>query len=150
MASPPRPDLIEIVNLSKQFGGTHALRQITLSLKAGEVHGLLGQNGSGKSTLIKVLAGYHAPDHGSELFVGGERVALPLPPGRFRALGISFVHQHLGLIPSLTVVENLLLGRMAASHSPAVSWRREAARARRVFAKYDLALDPEAQVSRLS
>ncbi len=144
------PLALEFRNLSKTFGGQKALAGVDFQLLPGEVHGLLGQNGSGKSTLIKVLAGYHAPDPGSELFVNGERVVLPLPAGRFRALGISFVHQHLGLIPSLTVVENLFLGRMAASHSVAVSWRREAARARRVFARYDLALDPEVQVSKLS
>src|SRR5689334_22748252 len=130
------PLALEFRNLSKTFGGQKALSGVDFQLRPGEVHGLLGQNGSGKSTLIKVLAGYHAPDSGSELLVHGERVPLPLPSGRFRAFGISFVHQHLGLIPSLTVVENLLLGRMAASRALAVSWRREAARARRVFERY--------------
>jgi ribose transport system ATP-binding protein len=144
------PLALEFRNLSKTFGGQKALSGVDFHLRPGEVHGLLGQNGSGKSTLIKVLAGYHAPDPGSELFVNGERVPLPLPSGRFRALGISFVHQHLGLIPSLTVVENLLLGRMAASRALALSWSREAARARRVFERYGLTLDPNAQVSRLT
>lgn len=144
------PLALEFRNLSKTFGGQKALAGVDFQLRPGEVHGLLGQNGSGKSTLIKVLAGYHAPDPGSELFINGERVPLPLPSGRFRAFGISFVHQHLGLIPSLTVVENLFLGRMAASRALTLSWRREAARARRVFERYDLALDPNAQVSRLT
>ena len=144
------PPALAFHNLSKTFGGQRALAGVDFALRPGEVHGLLGQNGSGKSTLIKVLAGYHAPDAGSALFVHGARVPLPLPAGRFRALGISFVHQNLGLIPSLTVVENLFLGRMAASNSVAVSWRRESARARRVFARYDLALDPDADMARLS
>jgi ribose transport system ATP-binding protein len=144
------PAALAFRNLSKAFGGQRALAGVDFQLQPGEVHGLLGQNGSGKSTLIKVLAGYHAPDPGSELFVHGTRVPLPLPPGRFRALGISFVHQNLGLIPSLTVVENLVLGRMAASNSVTVSWRRESARARHVFARYDLSIDPDADVARLS
>ena len=144
------PPALEFRNLSKTFGGQHALAGVDFQLRRAEVHGLLGQNGSGKSTLIKVLAGYHAPDPGSELFVHGARVPLPLPAGRFRALGISFVHQNLGLIPSLTVVENLLLGRMAASNSLAVAWRQESARARGVFARFGLSLDPDADVAKLS
>jgi ribose transport system ATP-binding protein len=144
------PLALEFHHLSKTFGGQRALADVDFSVRRGEVHGLLGQNGSGKSTLIKVLAGYHAPDPGSELRVGGTPVTLPLPAGRFRALGISFVHQHLGLIPSLTVVENLMIGRLAASNALAISRRREAERASGVFAAYGLDIDPDADVSRLS
>jgi ABC-type sugar transport system ATPase subunit len=101
--------VLRIENLSKHFGGARALDGVSFGVGPREVHGLLGQNGSGKSTLIKVLAGFHEPDPGARLWVGGTEVALPIPPGGFRALGISFVHQHLGLIPSLTVLENLLI-----------------------------------------
>jgi ribose transport system ATP-binding protein len=146
-ASPPA---LEFRNLSKTFGGHKALAGVDFQLRHGEVHGLLGQNGSGKSTLIKILAGYHAPDPGSELYVHGAPVPLPLPAGRFRSLGISFVHQNLGLIPTLTVVENLLMGWISASNSMAVSWRRESLRARRVFASYALSIDPDTDVAKLS
>src|SRR5712692_3288183 len=91
--------------LSKSFGGSRALDDVSLTVLPGEVHGLLGENGSGKSTLIKILAGYHAPDAG-ELEVNGQSVKLPLHPGQFRGLGMSFVHQDLGLVNSLSVVEN--------------------------------------------
>jgi len=137
-------------NLSKTFGGQRALAGVNFELKSGEVHGLLGQNGSGKSTLIKILAGYHAPDPGSALFVHGKPVALPLPPGRSHRFGISFVHQNLGLIPSLTVVENLLLGRLADSRAKMLSWQREAMRAKETFHRYGLDLDPGATVAKLS
>src|SRR6266566_8001257 len=98
--------ILALRGLSKSFGGARALDDVSLTILPGEVHGLLGENGSGKSTLIKILAGYHAPD-GGELEVNGRPVALPLHPGQFRSLGMSFVHQDLGLVPELSVVENL-------------------------------------------
>src|SRR5688500_10510964 len=127
---PPR---LELRNLAKSFGGTHALRGVDLAVLPGEVHGLLGENGSGKSTLIKILAGYHAPDDG-ELWIDGEDVRLPLAPGQFRDLGMSFVHQDLGLVESLGVLENLRVADLASSRSRFhISWRAERARARETF-----------------
>jgi ribose transport system ATP-binding protein len=140
---------LEFKNVSKSFGGAQALRDVSLSVAPGEVHGLLGENGSGKSTLIKVLAGFHAPDEG-DLVVRGEPVGLPLAPGRFRSLGIEFVPQDLGLIPTMTVVENLRFEQIAQPKRRwLVSWRDERRRAKALFAKYDLALDPSAKVSTL-
>ncbi len=113
------------------------------------MHGLLGENGSGKSTLIKVLAGYHAPDAG-ELEVDGQPVKLPLHVGQFRELGMSFVHQDLGLIPSLSVVENLRVGELATSRNRwHLSWARERRRARATFARYGVRVDPGARVESL-
>src|SRR5690349_11814847 len=99
--------VLEIEGLAKTFGGVRALQGVDLTVRAGEIHGLLGQNGSGKSTLIKVLAGFHQPDAGGRLRVNGEEVSLPLAPGDYQRLGMRFVHQDLGLIPSLSVLENL-------------------------------------------
>ena len=141
---------LRVEALSKHFGATQVLSSVTLDVARGEVHGLLGQNGSGKSTLIKILAGFHAPDEGSRLFVGGQPVALPLPPGEFRKLGIAFVHQHLGLIPSMSVLENLLIGEHATETRWRIDWRGQARRARALFARFGLALDPTAEVESLS
>jgi ribose transport system ATP-binding protein len=136
-------------NLSKSFGGTRALRGVDLTVLPGEVHGLLGENGSGKSTLIKVLAGFHEPEEG-ELEIDGEPVRLPLAPGQFRDLGLAFVHQQLGLVESLSVLENLRVAEIAASRSRfRIPWRRERARARDAFARYGLRLDPAAKVGDL-
>ena len=141
---------LQALHFSKTFGGHRALDDVALDVRKGEVHGLLGQNGCGKSTLIKILAGYHVPDPGAELVVGGRAVPLPLPSGRSQALGISVVHQHLGLIPSLSVVENLELTRLGASRELAISWRAKRSRAAETFARYGLAIDPALPVGQLA
>lgn len=135
---------------SKTFGGHKALDNVELRIGKGEVHGLLGQNGCGKSTLIKILAGYHQPDPGALLQVNGREISLPLPAGKSRAMGISVVHQHLGVIPALSVVENLELGRLSASNELAISWRAKRRNAEAVFAKYGLDIDPAASIGSLS
>lgn len=142
--------VLRIEGLSKHFGGARALDHVDFTVARGEVHGLLGQNGSGKSTLIKVLSGFHTPDPGARLRVNGAEVTLPIPPGAFRSLGISFVHQHLGLAPSLTVLENLMIGDLAVEDRWRIGWRRETAAARDLFGRYGLAIDPGAPVERLT
>lgn len=132
--------------MTKSFGGVTALDHVELTILRGEVHGLLGENGSGKSTLIKVLAGYHEPDDGS-LVVNGRDVRLPLRAGEYRDLGFAFVHQDLGLIPTLSVTENLFLRLVAAPTNRAfMSWGRLARQAEVIFRRYQLRLDPRARV----
>jgi ribose transport system ATP-binding protein len=140
--------LLELRDVRKSFGGTHALAGANLLVRPGEVHGLLGQNGSGKSTLLRVLAGFHAPD-GGELWVRGERVELPLEPGRFRELGLAFVHQDLALVLELSVTENLLVSRLA--HGGRIRWRAERARAAAMLTRHGLeGIDVTAPVGRLT
>src|ERR1700735_5288864 len=126
--SPEAPGALPVLALralSKTFGGARALRDVSFSVLPGEVHGLLGKNGSGKSTLVKILAGFHAPDAGGHLEFNGEAVALPLRAGDFRRLGMSFVHQNLGLVPSLTVLENLRFADLTTKPAPFINWRSE-------------------------
>jgi ribose transport system ATP-binding protein len=141
--------VLQLSGLSKSFGGAQALDNVDLTILPGEVHGLLGENGSGKSTLIKVLNGFHAPDSGS-LLIAGEPVALPLAPGQFRDLGLSFVHQDLGLILDLSVLENLRVGELIAQRGAWIGWRHERRRARETFARYNLDFDPSATVGSLT
>lgn len=142
--------VLHFSNLSKQFGGTRVLDRVELVVGQREIHGLLGQNGSGKSTLIKILAGFHQPEPGARLILAGREIALPLKPGDFRRLGISFVHQHLGLVPSMNVLENLLVGDHATGSRWRIGWDSEARRAHSLFARFGLTLDPYWAVERLS
>jgi ribose transport system ATP-binding protein len=140
------PSVLAVRDLSKSFGGVRALDSVALTVDSGEVHGLLGENGSGKSTVIKILAGFHAPESG-ELQVQGRPVKLPLYPGQFRELGMSFVHQDLGLVGSLSVLENLRVDEIAESRNRfKIPWRAEARRARETFARYGVRIDPRARV----
>jgi ribose transport system ATP-binding protein len=143
------PARLEARRISKAFGGVQALDDFSLTILPGEVHGLLGENGSGKSTFIKVLAGYHAPD-GGELVVDGGTVKLPVPPGAFRDLGMGFVHQELGLVSSLSAVENYWLSKSPRrANRYYVSWRRERAQMVNALARYDVKIDPRAPVAQL-
>jgi ribose transport system ATP-binding protein len=141
---------LDIGNLSKRFGGAVALDNVSLHVKRGEVHGLLGSNGSGKSTLIKVLAGFHTPEPGCEIRLYGDPVPLPISGPQARSLGLAFVHQHLGLIPSLTVTENLIIGRLATEQDWGINWSTEHRKAGEVFSRFGLSLDPQAPVGSLS
>jgi general nucleoside transport system ATP-binding protein len=102
------PPIVELVGVTKRFPGVVANDNVSLALRAGEVHVLLGENGAGKSTLIGLLAGVQRPD-GGEIRVDGVRRALGSPREAL-ALGIGTVYQHTQLVPTLTVAENLLLG----------------------------------------
>jgi ribose transport system ATP-binding protein len=141
--------VVALRHISKTFGGVRALDDVELTVRRGEVHGLLGENGSGKSTLIKILSGFHAADGGGELEINGRPVSLPLSPGQFRGLGMSFVHQDLGLVRTLSVVENLLVGDLTSRRRWRLSWARERRRAQEIFKSYGLELDPRAKVSAL-
>jgi len=145
-----RPLLLEIKGLSKSFGGAQALDRVNFTVGYGEIHGLLGHNGSGKSTLIKVLSGFHRPDPGSLIRLRGEPVTLPMPARAMRTLGISFVHQHLGLIPSLTVLENFMLGDLGTASNWAIRWGAQTDETRALFKRYGLDLDPADLVADIS
>lgn len=140
------PAALAVRQFSKRFGGALALNDVALDVMAGEVHGLLGQNGSGKSTLIKILAGFHAPEPGAELTMHGKPVPIPIPAGAALPLGLAFVHQHLALVPSLSVLENLRIGRFTTVTSWRINWRSERARALETFERFGLEIDPDARV----
>ena len=142
--------VLQIRNLSKTFPGTRALRGVDLEIEAGEVHALVGQNGSGKSTLIKLLAGFHSPEPGATVVVGGEEVRLGSAAAA-RQAGFRFVHQDLALVDSLSVVENLALSRgFATGFGGRIRWGAERARARRVLASLGFDVDVRCLVADLT
>ena len=102
------PPLLELRGITKAFPRVLANDSIDIDLRAGEAHALLGENGAGKSTLISILSGMYRPDAGEIRFEGRE-VEIDSPRGAIE-LGIGTVYQHLTLVPTLTVLENLMLG----------------------------------------
>lgn len=143
---------LEAKNLAKSFGAFRALRGVDVTIGSGEVVALLGENGSGKSTLVKILSGYHEPEPGGELRLNGVDVPLPVALSRAREIGLAFVYQDLGLAGELQVVENLFVGHRATSglgSAAPINWRAERKRARQIFERYGVDLDPGAQVGRL-
>lgn len=139
-----------VKDISKTFGSNRALDHVNLVIMPGEIMGLLGKNGCGKSTLIKILSGFHEPDKGGEIYVNGEKVKLPIQPGEFTKYGMSFVHQDLGLVDSLTVAENWILSDIATTNKAWIEWKMYYDDIRQTFQQYDLNIDPKVQVSMLS
>lgn len=101
-------DFIEFRNVTKEYRSVPAIKNVSLTLRRGEVHALLGENGAGKSTLTKMLAGVVAPTSG-EIFLDGRPVSFSSPHEGLAA-GIVMVLQETSLIPSLTVAQNIYLG----------------------------------------
>jgi ribose transport system ATP-binding protein len=136
--------------LAKSFGGARALDGVDLTVGAREIHGLLGHNGSGKSTLVKILSGYHAPDPGAELRLHGEALRLPLSLAGQRARGLAFVHQNLGLVPQISVLENMRVVEITAARRPWVDWRAQRRAALAALQQFGLPIDPDQPVATLS
>ena len=123
---------VEIRGLSKAFGATVALDDVSLAIPCGEVHALLGENGAGKSTLVKILSGLSRPDAGEiALFGGPARIDTPRDSHR---LGIQTAHQEISLIGDLTVVQNMLLPYEPTGPSGLVGRRESERQARRALA----------------
>jgi len=139
---------LEMRGVSKRFGATVALDGVDLTVRAGEVHALVGENGAGKSTLMKALSGAHASDEGTML-LDGEPYA-PRSPIEGRRRGVGMIYQELSLAPHLTVEENILLG-MEPTKYGLVLWDEVRARASKAIERFDHPeIRPEVRVSTLS
>ena len=105
---PKAEDMLRCRQISKRFGGIHALMGVDLSVEPGEIVGLIGPNGSGKSTLINVISGFLRPDEGAIEF--RDRRIKRAEPSRMRIAGVGRTFQNLRLLPDMTALDNLLLG----------------------------------------
>ena len=135
-----RIPLLEMRGIEKSFPGVRALRGVDLELHAGEVLALLGENGAGKSTLIKVLAGAHPPDAGA-IRLDGEAVAIA-NPAEAQRLGIAVIYQEFNLIPTLTVRENIFLGREETAGG-FIRQEEEYRSAQGLFKRIGVEIDPD-------
>ena len=140
--------LLAFQNITKRFGGTTALANVSLHLEAGEVLALLGENGAGKSTLIKSLAGIHTPDEGRILFKGEAYSHKPLKPNEKQK--VAFIHQDLGLVEWMTVAENVGLTQGYSRRNGLINWSETERRASEVLAMVGCDFDPTTRVQDLS
>jgi ABC-type sugar transport system ATPase subunit len=139
---------LRVEGISKSFPGVRALDNVSLELRAGEVHALTGENGSGKSTLSKIIGGLYQPDAGT-IWVNGEEVTMANPAVALRR-GIVTISQELTLAPSLSVAENIFLGRLPRARGGTINWARCRRDAQALLDELDTHVDPQAQVSSLS
>ena len=140
---------LDVRSVSKRFGGVHALVDVDLQLRRGEILGLVGENGSGKSTLVKILSGYHTPERSAAGEVFGRPLSFPV--GNPGELGIAVIHQDLALVDEMTVVENLgVSSGYASSGLRPVRWRRERSRGVELLGRFGVDVDPGARVGDLA
>jgi simple sugar transport system ATP-binding protein len=140
------PPVIELRGIDKWFGAVHANRDVSLAVRPGTIHGIVGENGAGKSTLMGILYGYHRPD-GGEILVRGRPAAIKSAADALLA-GIGMVHQHFMLVEPFTVLENVVLGVEGGLRLEA-GMRRARALLARLGREYHLEVDPEARVADL-
>ena len=139
--------VVEMLNIRKEFPGIVANDNITLQLKEGEIHALLGENGAGKSTLMGMLFGMYKPDRGS-IKVRGKEVKIS-NPNVANDLGIGMVHQHFKLVDNFTVTENIILG-CEPRKGLTVDIKKAAKKIEELSKKYGLNVDPYAKIEDIS
>jgi monosaccharide-transporting ATPase len=130
--------VLQLQNIHKKFPGVHALKGVNFTLRAGEIHALLGENGAGKSTLIKVMTGVYQRDDGDILL--NNQAIFPNNTGDAQALGISTVYQEVNLLPNLTVAQNIYLGREPRRFG-LINWKKVNQDAAQLLKGYDLDID---------
>ena len=140
--------LLAVEGVTKHFSGVTALNDVSLDIRRGEILGLLGENGAGKSTLLKILSGVQPPSSGRVVFDGAE--FSPANPQESKRAGIVTIYQELSLIPTLTVAENIFIGRAPIGPLGLVNWRKMVEASRKIIGRVGLTINPSTPVSALS
>jgi ribose transport system ATP-binding protein len=138
---------IRTEHITKDYPGTRALDDITLSFESGQVHALVGKNGSGKSTLVKIFAGATNPTQG-DFYLNDEKLNFNSPSEAYDK-GIVTVYQEMSLVPGLSVAENIFLGRLPKKNG-AINWNKTYLMAGELLKKMKVNIDPREKMSRLS
>lgn len=141
-------DILLIENISKSFPGVKALNDVSLTVRRGTIHALMGENGAGKSTLMKILDGIYTPDSGQIIFQG-QPVTIDNTQTALK-LGISMIHQELSPIPHMTVAENIFLGREPIGRFGLINKRQLNANTRALLNRLEINIDPESLMKDLS
>ena len=141
--------IVKMNDIYKSFPGVKALQGVDLTIKKGEVHGLVGENGAGKSTLIKILMGVYNNFDSGEIYIEGKKVEIKSPI-QARKHGFAAVYQDLHLANNLTVGENFFLGKIPLKKWGIVDWKKINRVTREVLNELDLDIDPRIPVRKLS
>lgn len=139
--------VIEMLHITKRFPGIIANADVTLQLRRGEIHALLGENGAGKSTLMSVLFGLYQPEEG-EIHKNGKLVRIS-DPNDANALGIGMVHQHFKLVHNFTVLENIVLG-VETVQGGFLKMDQARQKVMKLSEQYGLKCDPDARISEIT
>jgi len=141
-----RPVVVEMNNITKTFSGVAANKDISLKVRAGEIHALLGENGAGKSTLMNILSGFYTPDSG-EIYIHGVKVDLDNPRDALNN-GIGMIYQHFKLVNTFTVAENIIMGN--GTSTVRLNMKLTAKNIKEMSEEFGLDVDPEARIWQIS
>ncbi|TVQ25418.1 MAG: sugar ABC transporter ATP-binding protein [Spirochaetaceae bacterium] len=141
-------EVVRLEDVRKYFPGVKALDGVTMSIRSGEVHALIGENGAGKSTLVKVLTGVHSLTSGT-VYVDGAPVSFRSPHDS-QAAGIAAIHQEASMFPNLTIVENIFMGHHLRKASGLLDWAAMKTRTRELCGRLSLKISPDTLVRDLS
>ena len=139
---------VQMRNINKSFGKNKVLTDMSLDVKKGTIHAILGENGAGKSTLMNILYGLYQADEG-EIYLNGQKVNIKNPHVAIENK-IGMVHQHFMLVDNFTVTENIILGREVTNKFGIIDMKRAKKELKEIVEKYGLEVDPDAKIEDIS